>query len=333
MLFERLAPALHLIEPERAHRLSLRALRMGLHSGFRADDTLAVEVSGLRFAHPLGLAAGYDKDGEAVGALWACGFSHVEVGTVTPRPQPGNARPRVFRLSQDRAVINRYGFNSAGAEAVRARLERLGDRRGILGVNIGANKDSVGAGAAAMDYVTGVETFGPLADYLTVNISSPNTAGLRDLQGDPLADLLARVLEARERLARHVPIWLKIAPDLDAAQMDAIAKAAEGVDALVVSNTTVTRPGLASPHAQETGGLSGRPLFGLATRTLAAMRERTALPLVGVGGVEDTATAWAKIEAGASLVQLYTALVYRGPGLVREIVTGLKRSQAGAGNV
>lgn len=326
--FERAAPLLHAIEPERAHRLSLRAMRAGLHPRFRTDDpALGVEVAGLRFPHPVGLAAGYDKDGKAVRPLLASGFSHVEVGTVTPRPQPGNARPRVFRLSEDRAVVNRYGFNSAGAAAVRARMD--GHRNGVRGVNLGANRDVVATGDVAADYVRGVETFGGVADYLAINVSSPNTAGLRDLQGDPLADLVARVLDAAP-----CPVFLKIAPDLDERQMDAVARVVERSElaALIVSNTTIGRTGLASRHARETGGLSGRPLFEPSTRVLAAMRLRLpATPLVGVGGVEDAAGAWRKIEAGATLVQLYTALVYRGPGVVREIVRGLSARCASEG--
>lgn len=324
-LFERAAPLLHAIEPERAHRLSLAALRAGLHPRYRMQDpALAVEVAGLRFAHPVGVAAGYDKDGEAVAPLLACGFSHVEVGTVTPRPQPGNARPRVFRLPEDRAVVNRYGFNSAGAEAVRERLERV-ETNGMWGVNVGANKETVANGDVAADYVQGIERLGGRAAYVTVNVSSPNTPGLRALQGDPLRDLLDRARDAVDALPHRTRLFLKIAPDLAEQEMDAIAAAAgPRVDALIVSNTTVAREGLRSPHGREAGGLSGRPLMEPSTRVLANMRERLPLmPLVGAGGVEDADTAWRKVEAGASLVQLYTALVYRGPGVVREIVEGL----------
>ena len=335
-LFERIAPFLHAIEPERAHRLSLRALRAGLHPRFRSDDpALVMDVAGLRFAHPVGVAAGYDKNGEAVAPLLACGFSHVEVGTATPRPQPGNARPRVFRLAEDRAVVNRYGFNSAGAQTVRERLKRLDHGTGgIWGVNVGANKDTVASGDVAADYVRGIARLGALAHYVTVNVSSPNTPGLRALQGDPLRDLVERTMEATRALPGHRPLFLKIAPDLDERQVDAIARSVgdDRVDALIVSNTTVARPNLASRHASETGGLSGRPLFDPSTRLLARLHLRLpGMALVGVGGVEDADGAWRKIEAGASLVQLYTAMVYKGPGVGGEIVRGLSRRCASEG--
>ena len=327
-LFERAAPLFHAIEPERAHRLSLAALRAGLHPRFHADDpALTVDVAGLRFAHPLGVAAGYDKEGEAVAPLLAAGFGHVEVGTVTPRPQPGNPRPRVFRLPEDRAVVNRYGFNSGGAEAVAMRLERLrgGAWRGHCGVNVGANKDTVAAGDVAADYEACIARLGRLADYVTINVSSPNTPGLRAWQGEGLRDLLDRAREELATLPAHRPLFLKIAPDLAERELDALAAAVDArVDALIVSNTTIAREGLRSRHAREAGGLSGRPLFAPSTRVLAAMHLRLPhLPLVGAGGVENAETAWRKIEAGATLVQLYTALVYRGPGAAREIVEGL----------
>ena len=321
-LYEAATPFLFALDPERAHGLSIRAAKAGLHPRFAASDPrLATRVAGLEFAHPLGLAAGYDKGAEVPEAMWASGFGHVEVGTVTPRPQPGNPRPRVFRLTDDRAVINRYGFNSEGLDAVRARLEALGGREGVLGVNVGANKASEDFAA---DYVEGARTMAPVADYLTVNVSSPNTPGLRALQGaEPLADLVARVLD----VSGATPVFLKIAPDLDESELDTIARIADasGLAGLVVSNTTLARPRLVSRHRDEAGGLSGRPLFDPSTRVLAGMFRRTRLPLVGVGGVEDARTAWAKIEAGASLVQLYSAMVYRGPGLAAEIVRGLSR--------
>ena len=331
-LYERASPLLFKLDPERAHALSIRAAQAGFHPRFRTDDErLRVRIAGLDFAHPLGLAAGYDKGAQVPRAMWAAGFGHVEVGTITPRPQPGNPRPRVFRLLEDRAVINRYGFNSEGLDTVRARIEKLGERpserSGVLGINVGANKETADFAA---DYVRGAKALVPLADYLTVNVSSPNTPGLRALQGaEPLADLVARVLD----VADGTPVFLKIAPDLDESEMDTIAKVADGsgLAALIVSNTTVARPSLRSGHAGETGGLSGRPLFEPSTRVLAGMFGRTRLPLVGVGGVEDAETAWRKIEAGATLVQLYSALVYRGPGVARAIVEGLSARCAAEG--
>ena len=315
-------------------------MRAGLHPRFRSDDpALAVDVAGLGFAHPLGVAAGYDKEGEVVAPLLAAGFSHVEVGTVTPRPQPGNPRPRVFRLAEDRAVINRYGFNSGGADAVAARLDRPRGRRpiGVRGVNVGANKATVASGDVAADYARGIARLGARADYVTINVSSPNTPGLRAWQGEGLRALVERAGEAMAALPDaepgRRPLFLKIAPDLARSELDAVAKAVEGrIDALIVSNTTLARDGLRSRHARETGGLSGRPLFAPSTRVLALMRLRLpGTPLVGVGGVEDAETAWRKIEAGATLVQLYTALVYRGPGVVGEIVRGLSERCAREG--
>ena len=327
-LYERVAPLLFRLDPERAHRLSVRTASAGLHPRYRCDDpALRVHVAGLDFAHPLGLAAGYDKGAEVPEAMWKAGFAHVEVGTITPQAQPGNPKPRVFRLEEDRAVINRYGFNSEGARRVRERLEGLGQRQGLLGINVGANKTSEDFAA---DYVTGAKVFAGLADYLCINVSSPNTPGLRALQGaEPLADLVGRVLD----VAGNTPVFLKVAPDLDEGEMDTIARVAagSGLAALIVSNTTVGRPALSSAHAHEAGGLSGRPLFEPSTRVLAGMFQRTDLPLVGAGGVEDAATAWAKIEAGASLVQLYSALVYRGPGVARLVVEGLSERCAREG--
>ena len=324
--YEALSPLLFRVDPERAHRASIRAAAWGLVPQAKIDEPrLRVSVAGLDFPNPLGLAAGYDKDGEAWKAMLGTGFGHVEIGTVTPRPQPGNARPRVFRLVEDRAVVNRYGFNSAGAAIVRDRL-RNRRRNGILGVNVGANKTS---DDFAADYVQGIETFAEGADYLTINVSSPNTPGLRALQGaEPLADLLERACDARDSQPTRRPLFLKIAPDLNENEMDTIARTvlASGVDALVVSNTTVARPDLRSPHAGETGGLSGRPLLEPSTHVLREMARRLErkLPLVGVGGVEDAAGVIAKIEAGASLVQLYTAMVFRGPSLAARIVGDLR---------
>jgi dihydroorotate dehydrogenase len=265
------------------------------------------------------MAAGFDKEGEVPDALLGLGFGFVEIGTVTPEPQPGNPRPRMFRLKEDRAVINRLGFNSRGQAVARERLERRGDRPGIVGINIGANKDSP---SRIADYVTGVRNMAKLAAYLTVNISSPNTPGLRALQsGDALDELLASVRAARGK--GRPPIFLKVAPDLEPHEIDAIARIAidRRVDALVVSNTTVSRPALTSRHAAEAGGLSGTPLRDLARQRLRDFRAATGgqLPLIGVGGIASGEDAYARIRAGASLVQLYTAMIYRGPGLARRI--------------
>ncbi|MEM1317566.1 MAG: quinone-dependent dihydroorotate dehydrogenase [Pseudomonadota bacterium] len=335
--------ALFSLDPEKAHGLSVAALQSGLHPRFDPayDQKLAVQVAGLHFANPIGMAAGYDKGGQASAALLAMGFGHTEVGTVTPKPQPGNPKPRVFRLVKDEAVINRLGFNSEGHAVVRERLEERGRPKvGLRGINLGANKTSEDFAA---DYVTGIAAFAHLADYFTVNISSPNTPGLRALQGaDPLADLLARVSEARDgETESHgsKPLFLKIAPDLDQTELDAIAKALEGsgIDALIVSNTTLGREGLRSRDKDEAGGLSGTPLFDLSTKRLAQMYQRIGktIPLVGVGGVRDAETTWQKMEAGASLVQLYTGMIYAGPGLPAQILRGLsKRLKAdGAGSI
>ena len=323
---------------ETAHGLTIRALASGLgpSAGDPDDPVLATTVAGLALANPIGLAAGFDKNGEVPDAMLRLGFGFVEVGSVTPRPQPGNPRPRVFRLRPDRAVINRLGFNNHGMEAVAARLARRGRAGpGVLGVNVGANKD---AADRVRDYVTGIDRFAGLADYLTVNISSPNTPGLRALQSRAaLDDLLARVIAARDGAAAGgppTPLFLKIAPDLtdeDARDIADVALA-RAVDGLIVSNTTIARPDtLTSPHRGQAGGLSGRPLFKASTRVLADMYRLTdgRLPIVGVGGVSSGGDAYAKIRAGASLVQLYTALVYEGPGLVgrikRELASLLKR--------
>ncbi len=345
-LFSLAARLLRLLPPETAHRLTIRALATGLAPGpasgsasaSRAPDdpVLRVRLWGRDFANPLGLAAGFDKNAEVPDAMLGLGFGFVEVGSVTPRPQPGNPKPRLFRLVEDRAVINRMGFNNEGHVAVRRRLARRAARRGIVGVNLGANKDSADR---AGDYVEGVRALGPLADYLVVNVSSPNTPGLRALQGRAeLDDLLARVLAARDEIAEggqgeRVPLLLKIAPDLAGEDVtDVVAVAlARGLDGLIVSNTTVARPGsLKSRHADETGGLSGAPLFEPSTAMLARIRDLSGgrIPLVGVGGVASGVDAYAKIRAGATLVQLYTALIYEGPGLVgrikRDLAAALK---------
>ncbi len=318
--FARLAqPLLFALDAETAHRLTLRALRSGVLGRAPADDPrLRVSLLGLAFPNPFGLAAGFDKNAEAVDALLDLGFGFVEVGGVTPRPQPGNPRPRVFRLISDRAVINRLGFNSDGLEAVRARLAAR-QKRGVIGVNLGANRDSADKSA---DHVTLIEALAPYTDFFTLNVSSPNTPGLRDLQRrGALEEVLGRVMAARDRSAPRRPLFVKIAPDLDDAGLQDVIETVKALrpDGLVVSNTTVAREGLREARtAQQPGGLSGRPLFGLSTRLLA--RARLALgpdvALIGVGGVDSGEAAWAKIKAGANLVQLYTGLVYEGIGLL-----------------
>jgi len=324
--------ALFSFDAETAHGMTIKALASGLAPAcpVPADPRLSVSLGDLTFPNPLGMAAGFDKNGEVPDALLKLGFGFTEVGTVTPRPQDGNPKPRVFRLVPDHAVINRLGFNNEGHAALRARLLARRHRTGLVGVNVGANKD---AQDRVADYVSGLETFADLASYFTVNISSPNTPGLRDLQArDALKELLARVLEARDAAARThgrtVPVLLKIAPDVDEAGLDDIAAEvlAARVDGLIVSNTTLSRAGLTdTTGAGEAGGLSGRPLFRRATITLARMRQRVGpdMPLVGVGGIDSGETAWTKITAGATLVQLYTGLVYEGPGLVGRILTHL----------
>jgi dihydroorotate dehydrogenase len=326
------------LSPESAHRAAIAALKLAPPgSPPSRDPRLAVDTFGLRFPSPLGLAAGFDKNAEVPRTLLGLGFGFVEVGTLTPRPQAGDSKPRLFRLSPDAALINRLGFNNAGFEAGRASLARrpIG---GVVGVNFGPNKD---AADRIADYVLGVKTFAAAASYFTINISSPNTPGLRDLQRrEALDELVARVIEARESVQPFRPVLVKIAPDLDLpALSDIIAIArSRGVDGLIVSNTTLARPiDLRDPAAREAGGLSGRPLFPASTRLLgqAYLRCEGALSLIGCGGVEDAATALAKIEAGAALVQLYTGFVYRGPGLIDEILDGLTKeiSSRGVANI
>jgi dihydroorotate dehydrogenase len=319
-------PLLRLVDPEDAHSLALAALRLAPPSRPRTDDArLAVTAFGLTFPNPIGVAPGLDKNALVPDALLRLGFGFVEVGGVTPRAQAGNPRPRVFRLEADQAIINRLGFNSDGLDAVRARLAARADRGGIVGVNLGTNKDSPDRGA---DYVALIATLAPVVSYFAVNVSSPNTPGLRDLQQRAmLDDVLARVMEARERAATEAarrPVLLKIAPDLALADLDdvvAVARA-RGVDGMIVSNTTISRPaGLRDQAAAQSGGLSGRPVFRLSTRILAEtfVRAEGRFPLIGVGGIDSGAAAYAKIKAGASLVQLYTGLVYRGLDLVGTI--------------
>ncbi len=321
-------PILHRMDAETAHGLTIRALRaLPVGTSRPVESRLRVKAFGLDFPNPLGLAAGFDKNADVPDAMLGLGFGFTEIGTVTPRPQAGNPRPRLFRLTEDEAVINRMGFNNDGHGAALARLQARAGRPGIVGVNIGANKDSVDRIA---DYVQGIAAFSHLASYFTVNISSPNTPGLRALQSRAeLESLLARLNEARSGQARRPPMLLKIAPDLRDDELEDIAGACGGgaVDGIIISNTTLSRDGLRSPLKTEQGGLSGKPLLALSTLQLAKMYllTRGAIALVGVGGVHDWASARLKIAAGASLVQLYSALVYKGPGLVTEILDGLSR--------
>lgn len=332
-LYRLARPALFCLPPERAHDLSITALRLGLlpRPAQQPNAALRQSVAGLDFPSPVGLAAGYDKNAEVPDAMLAQGFGFVEVGTLTPRSQPGNPRPRLFRLIEDEAVINRLGFNNQGHDAAARRLAARGDKPGLIGVNLGANKDSedrIG------DYVAGILRFKGLASYFTINISSPNTPGLRNLQGrDALARLLDRVLDA----GPDAPVFLKVAPDLGPADMDDIVAVvtARRIAGLIVSNTTLARPEtLKSGHAGETGGLSGKPLMAPSTAVLAAFYQRVgkSLPLIGVGGIASAEDAYAKIRAGACLVQLYSALIYQGPGLAARIHDGLARLLAANGH-
>ena len=320
-------PVLRWLDPEDAHRLAIQGLRFLPPVKLREDDDkLAVRAFGLNFPNPVGMAAGFDKSAEVPDALLRLGFGFVEIGSVTPRPQSGNPRPRLFRLERDEAIINRMGFNNDGAEAALRRLAARAQHGGIVGVNVGANKDSPDRVA---DYVSLIETFAPVASYFTVNISSPNTPGLRNLQeGALLDDLLAKVLEARDRVretAGDTPVLLKIAPDLSLAQLDDVVHVARSrkVDGMIVSNTTIGRPSTLREQmrAKEQGGLSGRPMFRLSTRMVAEtyVRVEGAFPLIGVGGIDSGGAALTKIRAGASLIQLYSSLVYKGLGLVDEI--------------
>lgn len=319
------------LPPETAHQLSIRALEKNWVPpvGSFDDPRLRVKIAGLEFPNPVGLAAGYDKNAQVIDPLLRMGFGFAEAGTVTPRPQTGNPRPRIFRLSAQRGVINRLGFNNKGHEAVAERLKAR-EPMGVVGVNIGANKDSDDFIA---DYEAGISAFSELASYFTANISSPNTPGLRDLQSEEaLRALLTRVLARRDELAaksgRRVPVFLKLAPDLDTVQMEGIATAL-GIhppDAVIISNTTVARDGVGTGRkARQAGGLSGAPLFERSTIVLARMRKLlpAGLPIIGVGGIDSVETAIAKFEAGAKLVQLYTGMVYRGPSLPWEINRGL----------
>lgn len=338
-LFSLARPLIHRLDAETAHRLTIAALAAAPALKPATDDpALATEAFGLAFPNPVGLAAGFDKHAEAVDGALGLGFGFVEVGGVTPLPQPGNPRPRVFRLPEDEAVINRYGLNSEGMEAVARRLAARRQRGGLVGVNLGANKES---SDRAADYAILTRRLAPLADFLTINVSSPNTPGLRDLQAEAaLDDLIARALAARDEAGqaggRRTPILLKIAPDLSLPELDGMVNVARkrAIDGMIVSNTTVARPETLRAEARrETGGLSGRPLFVPSTRILAETYRRVEgqFPLIGVGGIDSAAAAFAKIRAGASLVQFYSAMVFKGPGLVGEVKRGLVQEVRRAG--
>ena len=326
---------LHRCDPETAHGLSIRALQAGLVAlpGPVTSARLETRLAGMALPNPVGLAAGYDKNATAVAALVRAGFGFVEVGAATPRPQPGNPKPRLFRLTEDRAAINRFGFNNDGMEAIAARL--AAHRRGAVpvGLNLGANKDSTDRAA---DFARVLATCGPHVDFATVNVSSPNTEKLRDLQGRAaLSALLAGVMDTRDTLARRVPVFLKIAPDLTPDELAEIAEVAlaSGLDGIIATNTTLSRDGLRSAHRGETGGLSGAPLFEKSTRTLALLSKLTEgrLPLIGVGGISTPEQAWEKIRAGATAVQVYTAMVYEGLSLIPRLARGMDALAAKAG--
>ena len=327
-------PLLHALDPERAHDITLAALKnLPLPRAKPDDPRLAVQAFGLTFRNPVGLAAGFDKNGVIAHKAGALGFGFTEVGTLTPRAQPGNPGPRLFRLPEHGGVINRFGFNNRGHAFAAATLRPA---TCVLGINVGANKDATDRAA---DYVAGIRAFADKADYFTINVSSPNTPNLRDLQKpEALDDLLARVLATRDALAAthgRKPVLLKIAPDLSLADLDAIVHVARArkIDGMIVSNTTITRPGAIATHriGLEAGGLSGRPLFALSTRMLAAtfLRVERQFPLIGVGGIDSADAAWAKIAAGGTLLQIYSALVFSGPGLIADIKQGLCDRLAG----
>ena len=327
-LYEDLGLAvLHRLDPETAHGLSLRALQLGLVSlpGPYTSARLATTVAGLAMPNPIGLAAGYDKNATALSPLSRAGFGFIEAGAATPRPQDGNSRPRLFRLTEDRAVINRFGFNNQGATAIAARLAARKPGPVPVGLNLGANKDSPDRAA---DFARVLAQCGRYVDFATVNVSSPNTEKLRDLQGRAaLTAVLAGVMEVRATLPQPIPIFLKIAPDLTDTDLGELAEVAvaSGLSGIIATNTTLDRTGLTSPHKIQTGGLSGAPLFEKSTRVLARLSQLTdgKLPLIGTGGIASAEQAYAKLRAGASAVQLYTALVYQGPSLVTRMARGL----------
>lgn len=319
--------ALHRCDPETAHGLAIRALRLGLAPtpGPVTSPRLRTDLAGLDLPNPVGLAAGFDKNATALHPLSRAGFGFIEVGAITPRAQPGNPRPRLFRLSDDDAVINRFGFNNDGMEAAARRLAKR-PKEAIIGLNLGANKDS---DDRAEDFARVLSHCGRYLDFATVNVSSPNTEKLRDLQGpEALTVLLKGVIEARNWLQKPIPVFLKIAPDLDTPDLGDIAEVAlsTGLDGIIATNTTLSREGLTSPHRDEAGGLSGAPLFEKSTRVLAQLAQLTdgKLPLIGVGGISNAEEAYAKICAGASAVQLYSAMVYRGLSLAADIARGLE---------
>ena len=327
--------ALHRLDPETAHGLSLQALRLGLVplAGVVTSARLETRLAGLVLPNPVGLAAGYDKNAVALAALGRAGFGFVEVGAATPRPQPGNPKPRLFRLTQDAGVINRFGFNNEGAAAIAARLAARVRGPVPVGLNLGANKDSADR---AGDFAAVLAMCGAHVDFATVNVSSPNTEKLRDLQGPAaLSALLARVMETRAALPRPIPVFLKIAPDLNPDEIAALAEVAvsAGVDAIIATNTTLARDGLTSAQRDQAGGLSGAPLFETSTRVLALLSQATggALPLIGVGGIGSAAQAVEKLRAGASAVQLYSALVFQGMSLAAEIARGIDQALAAQG--
>jgi len=328
--FDMARPMMFAMPPEEAHELTVRCLEMGILPPIdrSSPDVLHSEVFGLAFDNPIGIAAGFDKDARAFAGILGMGCGFAEIGTVTPRPQSGNPTPRVFRLVNERAVINRLGFNNGGHAAALARLQR-GNATGIVGVNIGANKDSDDMIA---DYVAGLETFVDEASYFTANISSPNTPGLRDLQAPERLDaLLSRLMEARDRLVASAkpkrPVIIKLAPDIAEDDLAPVCERLEkhGVDGIAVSNTTLSRAEVSGPNAKQGGGLSGRPLFHRSTVMLARVREATSgrIPLIGIGGIDSGEAALAKLKAGASLIQLYTGLIYEGPGLINRIKSTL----------
>ena len=335
MVYSLLRPLIFRTDAETAHGLALKGLKALpsslLASPPRTDPALRTDVAGIEFPNPLGMAAGFDKNGEVPDALLRCGFGFAELGSVTPLPQAGNPKPRMFRLTEDRAVINRLGFNNDGAAVVERRMQARAGRPGIVGINIGANKDSEDRIA---DYAQMTRRMAPFASYLAVNISSPNTPGLRALQDEgALIALLDAVIAARG--SSTVPIFLKVAPDLEPADIDAIARIAmdKSLGALMISNTTIDRPDLKSNHRGETGGLSGAPLKPLALQRMRDFRAATggAIPLIGIGGIATADDAFERIRAGASLVQLYSAMVYEGPGIAAKIVRGLSQKVRQAG--
>lgn len=328
MLYNLARPFIFALDAEKAHGLTIAGLKaLPLGPAPKSDPILATTVAGLDFPNPIGMAPGFDKNGEVPDALIRMGFGYAEVGTLTPRAQPGNPKPRIFRLAQDKAVINRLGFNNQGQEKAAPRLKRMRGRmgKGVLGINVGANKDSANRIA---DYVIGVQNMAPLADYLTINISSPNTPGLRALQDKgALEELLAAVMDARGD--HKVPVFLKVAPDLEPADIDDIVDVSikQKIDALIISNTTITRPALQSSNKDETGGLSGAPLKELALQRLKDFRKASGgnIPLIGVGGIASAKDAYERIRAGACLIQLYSAMIYEGPTMARSMSCGLAR--------